>query len=43
MGIDRGLNNMKILEKSLREPLYDESNGCGKEFTQMHVMLELLK
>jgi hypothetical protein len=23
--------------------LYDESNGCGKEFTQMCVMLELLK
>jgi hypothetical protein len=21
----------------------DESNGCGKEFTQLHVMLELLK
>jgi hypothetical protein len=34
---------MKILEKSLREPLYDESNGCGKEFTQLCVMLELLK
>jgi hypothetical protein len=23
--------------------LYDESNGCGKEFTQLCVMLELLK
>jgi hypothetical protein len=23
--------------------LYDESNGYGKEFTQLHVMLELLK
>jgi hypothetical protein len=23
--------------------LYDESNGCYKEFTQLHVMLELLK
>jgi hypothetical protein len=34
---------MKILEKSSREPLYDESNGCGKEFTQLRVMLELLK
>jgi hypothetical protein len=33
MRIDRGLDNMEILEKSLREPLYDESNGCGKEFT----------
>jgi hypothetical protein len=43
MGTDRGLDNMKILEKSSRESLYDESNGCGKEFTQLHVMLELLK
>jgi hypothetical protein len=43
MGIDRGLDNMKILEKSSREPLYDESNGCGKEFTQLCVVLELLK
>jgi hypothetical protein len=34
---------MKILEKSSREPLYDESNGCGKEFTQLCVVLELLK
>jgi hypothetical protein len=43
MGTDRGLDNMEILEKSSREPLYDESNGCGKEFTQLHVVLELLK
>jgi hypothetical protein len=43
MGTDRGLFNMEILEKSLREPLYDESNGCGKEFTQLSVMLEILK
>jgi hypothetical protein len=43
MGTDRGLDNMKILKKSSREPLYDESNGCGKEFTQFRVMLELLK
>jgi hypothetical protein len=43
MGTDRGLDNIEILEKSLREPLYDESNGCGIEFTQSRVMLELLK
>jgi hypothetical protein len=43
MGTDRGLDNMEILEKSLREPLYDESNGCDKEFTQLRAMLELLK
>jgi hypothetical protein len=27
IGTDRGLDNMEILEKSSREPLYDESNG----------------
>jgi hypothetical protein len=43
MGTDRGLDNMEILEKSSREHLYDESNGCGKEFTQLRAMLELLK
>jgi hypothetical protein len=43
MGTDRGLDNMEILEKSLREPLYNESNSCGKEFTQFCVVLELLK
>jgi hypothetical protein len=43
MGTDRGLDNMEILEKSSRGPLYDESNGCHKEFTQLRVVLELLK
>ncbi len=33
MGTDRGLDNMELLEKSSREHLYDESNGCSKEFT----------
>jgi hypothetical protein len=43
MGTQRGLSNMDILEKSLKDLLYDESNGCGKEFTQLLVVLELLK
>jgi hypothetical protein len=43
MGTERGLSNMDILEKSSKDLLYDESNGCGKEFTQLRVMLELLK
>jgi hypothetical protein len=43
MGTDRGLDNIEILEKSSREPLYDESNSCDKEFTQLCVMLKLLK
>jgi hypothetical protein len=43
MGTQRGLSNMNILEKSSKDLLYDELNGCGKEFTQLRVMLELLK
>jgi hypothetical protein len=34
---------MDILDKSLKDILYDESNGCGKEFIQLRVVLELLK
>jgi hypothetical protein len=43
MGTQRGLSNMDILEKSSKDLLYDESNGCGKEFTQLRIMLEPLK
>jgi hypothetical protein len=43
MGTQRGLSNMDILEKSSKDLLYDKSNGCGKEFTQLRIMLELLK
>jgi hypothetical protein len=43
MGTERGLSNMDILEKSSKELLYDELNSFGKEFTQMRVMLGLLK
>jgi hypothetical protein len=43
MQTNRGLDNMKILERSSKEHLYDESNGCGKEFTQLRVVVELLK
>jgi hypothetical protein len=43
MGTQRGLSNMDIFEKSSKDLLYDETNGCGKEFTQLRVVLELLK
>jgi hypothetical protein len=43
MGTPRGLSNMDILEKSSKDLLYDKSNGCGKDFTQLCVVLELLK
>jgi hypothetical protein len=42
MGTQRGLSNIDILEKSSKDLLYDESNDCGKEFTQLRVVLELL-
>jgi hypothetical protein len=42
MGTQSGLSNMDILEKSSKDLLYDESNGCDKEFTQLCVVLELL-
>jgi hypothetical protein len=32
MGTQRGLSNMDILEKSSKDLLYDESNGCGKKY-----------
>jgi hypothetical protein len=34
---------MDILDKSLKDLLYDESNGCCKEFTQLRVVLAFLK
>jgi hypothetical protein len=43
MGTQRGLSNMNILEKSSKDLLYNESNDCGKEFTQLCVVLGLLK
>jgi hypothetical protein len=43
MGTQRGISNMDRLEKSSNILLYYESNGCAKEFTQLHVMLEHLK
>jgi hypothetical protein len=43
IGTEKGLCNMDILEKSSKDLLYTESNGCDKEFTQLRVMQELLK
>jgi hypothetical protein len=43
MGTQRGVSNMDILGKSSNDLLYAESIGCGKEFTQLCVVLELLK
>jgi hypothetical protein len=43
METERGLSNMDILEKSSKDLLYDESNGCDKEFNQLCIVLEILK
>jgi hypothetical protein len=34
---------MEGLESASKEPLYDESKGCDKEFTTLRTVLELLK
>jgi hypothetical protein len=34
---------MDKIEKSMKELLYNESNGCGKEFTRLRVGIEFLK
>lgn len=33
MGTTRGLDNLKELEKSAKDLLYDKSKGCDKDFT----------
>ena len=39
----RGLDNFEALQKASKELLYEESKGCGKEFTVLHSVLELLR
>jgi hypothetical protein len=34
---------MEELESASKEPLYDESKGCDKEFTTLRTVIELLK
>ena len=36
------MKGMEALKKAAEEPLYDESNGCTKEFTMLRSMLKLL-
>jgi hypothetical protein len=43
MGSQKGLFKMEGLESASKEPLYDESKGCDKEFTTLRTVLELLK
>jgi hypothetical protein len=39
----KGIGNMDILEEASKNLLYDESNGCDKEFTKLRAMPVLLK
>ena len=43
MGVERGLDNMKVLEKASNDLLYEESKGCDKEFTMLRAVLQLIK
>ena len=42
-GTTRGLDNFAALQKASKDPLYEESKGCGKEFTLLRTVLELMK
>jgi hypothetical protein len=37
-----GLNNLETIAKASKELLYDESKGCVKECTILHMVLYLL-
>jgi hypothetical protein len=39
----KDLPKLEGLESASKEPLYDESKGCDKEFTTLRTVLELLK
>jgi hypothetical protein len=39
----RGLDNFKTLQDASKTLLYDESKGCGKEFTVLRTVLEMMK
>ena len=43
VGSQKGLSKMEGLESASKEPLYDESMGCDKEFVTLRTVLELLK
>jgi hypothetical protein len=43
LGSQKGLSKMEGLESASKEPLYDESKSCDKEFTTLRIVLELLK
>jgi hypothetical protein len=40
---NKGFDNFEILNKALRDLLYEECKGCHKEHTMLWMILELLK
>jgi hypothetical protein len=40
---NKGFNNFEILDKALRDLLYEECKGCDKEHTVLWMMIELMK
>lgn len=43
IGSTRGLKNVEALQKAAKETLYDESNGCDREFSTLWSVLELIR
>jgi hypothetical protein len=42
-GFACGLDNFNALQKASKELFYDEAKGCGKDFTLLRTVLELLR
>jgi hypothetical protein len=40
---NKGFNNFEILDKTLRDLIYEECKGCDKEHMVLWMTLELLK
>jgi hypothetical protein len=40
---NKGFDNFEMLDKALKDLLYEECKGCDKEHTVLWIMLELMK
>ena len=38
----KGFENMEAVKKEVKDPLYYESKGCDKDFSVLHMILEVL-
>ena len=39
----KGFENMEAVKKEVKDPLYYESKGCDKDFSVLHMILELFR